>query len=159
MIPKIKYIAAYQISPISSITYLGEVQSIEQWKDSNKYVVNFKGAPEKIKPVIQSQNPDLKHLDEVLKSKEATSALLGGEQLSLAHELSRANDAIFQESLLLVKRALMKARAYQTTGYSGEEDLLRVAGSIANMADALYDEMLKVNTESNKRGKKTRLSE
>ncbi len=51
MIPKIKYIATYQISPISAITYLGEVQSIEQWKDSNKYVVNLKHAPAKIKPV------------------------------------------------------------------------------------------------------------
>lgn len=51
MIPKIKYIAAYQVAPISGITYIAEIKSIEQWKDSNKYIVYFSDAPEKIKKV------------------------------------------------------------------------------------------------------------
>lgn len=35
MIPKIKYVAAYQVAPVSAITHIAEVNSIEQWKDTN----------------------------------------------------------------------------------------------------------------------------
>ena len=51
MIPKIKYIAAYQVAPISGITYLAEVKSIEQWQDSNKYILYFSQPAEKIRKV------------------------------------------------------------------------------------------------------------
>ena len=51
MIPKIKYIASYRVSPISAITHVAPVSSIEQWKDTNKYVVNFLETPQKIKPI------------------------------------------------------------------------------------------------------------
>lgn len=51
MIPKIKYIAAYQVAPISAITHIAEVKSIEQWKDTNKYVLYFTEPAEKIKKV------------------------------------------------------------------------------------------------------------
>jgi hypothetical protein len=42
MIPKIRYIGVYQVAPVSAITYLAEVASIEPWKDTEKYCVNFK---------------------------------------------------------------------------------------------------------------------
>ncbi len=51
MIPKIRYIAAYQVAPISAITHLAEVKSIEQWKDTNKYILHFTEPAEKIKKV------------------------------------------------------------------------------------------------------------
>ena len=51
MIPKIKYIAAYRVAPESAITHIAAVSSIEQWKDTNNYVVNFESPAEKIKPV------------------------------------------------------------------------------------------------------------
>ena len=41
MIPKIKHIAAYQVAPISAITYVAPVESIEPWQDSGKYILNF----------------------------------------------------------------------------------------------------------------------
>ena len=52
VIPKIKYIAAYQVAPVSAITHLAEVKSIEQWKDTNKYIVYFNGSAQKIKKVV-----------------------------------------------------------------------------------------------------------
>lgn len=51
MIPKIKYIASYRVAPVSAITHIAPVASIEQWKDTNKYVVNFVSPAEKIKQV------------------------------------------------------------------------------------------------------------
>jgi len=51
MIPKIKFIAAYQVAPISAITHFAEVKSIEQWKDSNKYILRFAKPASKIGPI------------------------------------------------------------------------------------------------------------
>lgn len=51
MIPKIRYIAVYQVAPVSAITYLADVASIEPWKDTEKYCVNFKEPARKIGPI------------------------------------------------------------------------------------------------------------
>ena len=52
MIDKIKYIAAYQVAPISGITYIAEVEHIEKYKDTNKYIVYFKsGTTKKINKI------------------------------------------------------------------------------------------------------------
>jgi len=48
---KIKYIAAYQVAPVSAITYLAEVQEIKPYEDTGKYQVIFKAPAVKIKPV------------------------------------------------------------------------------------------------------------
>lgn len=42
MIDKIKYIAAYQVAPVSGITYVAEVEHIEKYMDTNKYIIFFK---------------------------------------------------------------------------------------------------------------------
>lgn len=51
MRPQIKYIATYQIAPISAITYIAPVKSIEPWKDSNKVVLNFSEHAQEIGPI------------------------------------------------------------------------------------------------------------
>ena len=52
MIDKIKYIASYQVAPISAITYIAEVARIEKYADSNKYILYFKeGTLQKINAV------------------------------------------------------------------------------------------------------------
>jgi hypothetical protein len=51
MIPKIRYIAGYQTAPVSAITRVAEVASIEPWKDTQKYCVNFKEPARKIGPI------------------------------------------------------------------------------------------------------------
>ena len=60
MIDKIKYIAAYQVAPISGITYVAEVDRIEKYKDTNKYMVLFKpGTVKKINKVGLGQKKGL----------------------------------------------------------------------------------------------------
>lgn len=112
-----------------------------------------------IRPIIKSQNPDLAHLDQILKNREATLALKDGESLEYSYELSRSNDALFEENLAMAKRGLQKARAYLTTGYRGEEEMLKVAGSVAELADDLYEEMHKVNKEKSIQKRKKRITE
>lgn len=52
MIDKIKHIAAYQVAPVSGITYIAEVDRIEKYKDTNKYIIFFKtGTVKKINKV------------------------------------------------------------------------------------------------------------
>lgn len=47
----IKYIAVYQVAPVSAITYIAPVKSIEPWEESGKYVVNFTEPAKKIGPI------------------------------------------------------------------------------------------------------------
>jgi len=62
MIPQIKFIAAYQTAPVMAITYWAPVRSIEQWKDSNKYVVNFAEPAKQIGPLRLLKNGKIKPL-------------------------------------------------------------------------------------------------
>lgn len=78
MIDKIKYIAAYQVAPVSAITYYAEVASIEKWQDTNKYILHFKDAPKKITPIpldkdkkgLAPQAPRYTSIERILKAKK-----------------------------------------------------------------------------------------
>lgn len=78
MIDKIKYIAAYQVAPVSAITYYAEIASIEKWQDTNKYILHFKDAPKKITPIpldkdkkgLAPQAPRYTSIDRILKAKK-----------------------------------------------------------------------------------------
>jgi hypothetical protein len=76
MLNKIKYIAAYQVVPISAITYVAEVERIEKYRDSNKYILYFKGAAKQIKKVTlqtQSKAPQSPRYTSYNKLMEATT--------------------------------------------------------------------------------------
>ena len=109
-------------------------------------------------PVIRSQNPDLRNLEKVLQSTEATLALKANPNLDIAFEISRPSKDVFIENLMATKRSLHKTWSF-VSGYSGEPELLRTAGSVAEMADQLYDQMDKKYREENERPKRKRLSE
>jgi len=106
-------------------------------------------------PVVESQNPHLRQLNEALKSTEAIGALRSGADIDTAFQLSRPPEAVFEESLLAAKREISKAQASITDGYTGSEDLLRVARSVAQMAEDLYVSMERKRTPK----KRTRLTE
>lgn len=92
-------------------------------------------------PAVQTQNPDLRRLDAVLRSREATAALRAGTDLEKAWEISRPSTSVFEEALLGAKRNLTTARAHLTTGFDKSDALLRVAGTVADLADDIYSEM------------------
>jgi hypothetical protein len=51
MIPKIKYVATYQVAPVSAITHIAPVARIEPWKDTGKYALYFSEPARKIGPL------------------------------------------------------------------------------------------------------------
>jgi len=51
MIPKIKHVAAYRVAPKSAITHVAPVKSIEQWKNTNKYILHFSEPAREITPI------------------------------------------------------------------------------------------------------------
>jgi hypothetical protein len=51
MRPQIKHIAAYRVAPVSAITHIAPVKSVEPWKDTSKYVVNFSEPAKEIGPL------------------------------------------------------------------------------------------------------------
>lgn len=76
---EIKYIAAYQTSPVSAITHYAEVASIEPYGDGGKYKLNFKSKAEKINNIKYGnaksgsmQGPRYTNLSKLLKSKTIT---------------------------------------------------------------------------------------
>lgn len=56
MIPKLNYIAVYRVAPESAITHVAEIQKIELYKDTNKYIVYFKEPAKPIGPIRLVKN-------------------------------------------------------------------------------------------------------
>lgn len=57
MLPKIKYIAAYQSQPLSAITHVAPVASIEPYGDSGKYRLVFSEPAKPLRPIPFADAP------------------------------------------------------------------------------------------------------
>ena len=79
MIPRIRNIAVYRVAPESAITHVAPVASIEQWRDSNKYVVNFADPAKAIGPIRVAPNGRVKPVQSARYSSR--------ERLEKAHTL------------------------------------------------------------------------
>ena len=55
-IPKIKYLAMYEKSPVAAIRYIGKVREIKPYKNTGKYEIILDGEPSKIKPIKLTKN-------------------------------------------------------------------------------------------------------
>ncbi len=52
-IPKLKYIAAYQVAPISAVTYIAEIEEIVPYENSGKMIIKFKDAAKPLTTAIK----------------------------------------------------------------------------------------------------------
>ncbi|WP_020558711.1 GIY-YIG nuclease family protein [Thiofilum flexile] len=75
-IPKIKYIAAYQVSPIAAITHIASIASIKPHEDTGRYMVYFKEPAQHINNIprlstskINMQSPRYAQYAKLLKAK------------------------------------------------------------------------------------------
>jgi len=102
-------------------------------------------------PLIKSQNPDLRHLDEALQSERGRDALTAGLPLDLAFDASIGDDRRFRESLIQAKVQLEQAWGKVHTGFDIKSDQLQTARAIQNMAGSLVDTMEQMTTSPKRR--------
>jgi hypothetical protein len=79
MLPKIKFIAAYQTQPVKKVTYYAPVASIEPYGEQGKYKLNFGEPAKPIGPIPfadapqgSMQGPRYTTLEKLLKAKRLT---------------------------------------------------------------------------------------
>jgi hypothetical protein len=93
-------------------------------------------------PVVRSQNPDLRKLDEALGNKNGVAALRSGLPLETALKASRGDERLFREALVLAEQKLKEARGLVLTGFTGEDaDLLSKAKAISTISESIASEM------------------
>ena len=109
---------------------------------------------QELQPVVQSQNPHLRQLDEVVQSRGALMALREQMPLSVALEISYGDETVFRRALVQAKDALQKARATLSTGFDGDRGLLQLADQISDLAFDLWEEMGRKVTSKTRRRKK-----
>jgi hypothetical protein len=72
MRPQIKYIAAYRVAPVSAISHIAPVRSIEPWKDTDKFVLNFVEPAKPIGPIPLVKGSKVKALQNLRYTNRQT---------------------------------------------------------------------------------------
>lgn len=104
-------------------------------------------------PLIQSQNPDLNTLREVIGKPASLSALRSGLSLGSAYEISIGDERRFREALTRASEELRRAKGTVTTGYEGEQDLMDMVQDIVLLATSIQDEMAGIRAQPKLRRK------
>lgn len=107
-----------------------------------------------IKPLIQSQNPDLRTLEATLGKPEGIEALIHGRDLDVAHEIAIGDSELFRRSLVDAKLNLQSAQGRQTSGDTGDQGSLELVIQILDIAESL-----RLTMEAVRRGDRPRRSE
>lgn len=92
-------------------------------------------------PIIRSQNPDLRNLNQVLLNSVATKRLQLDGQLDQALQDAYGDPVVFANSLAEARAALSRAQGKVTEGFHGEALLLEEAWQVARMGVDLYQTM------------------
>lgn len=93
------------------------------------------------RPLVQSQNPDLRRLDSAIGNDAGLIALRRGLPLDLVVDISVGDEELFKGHLLDARHRLQEARGKQLTGDTGDGDTMRVANEILELADRLVSDM------------------
>lgn len=100
-------------------------------------------------PVIQSQNPDIKRLAEVLASSEGVHVLKTTKSLDKAHESTQPAEDKFASSLIKA-RGLLQDASNNLRGFDGkDESLVNISEDILETSTAIRDRMLAKSKTAN----------
>ena len=106
-----------------------------------------------IKPVIASQNPDIKNLAAVLSNPRARTMMLARNNLAEAHNSIESKSARFESALVNAKQEAETALS-QITGYDSEDStLLEIGKELSDTSKQIYANMESM-AKKNSKGKK-----
>ncbi len=132
----------YQPNPVSRKN-IGHLRELMVWLFGSKQY--------DIPPVVRTQNPDLKKLDEILKEPKALTALRSGLGLDVSYQISMGESARFRELLTHAKYDLQQAKGLVLEGYRGEVDLLDAITRICELAASLRSDMESAGSPTGKK--------
>ena len=108
-----------------------------------------------IAPLIKSQNPDLKRLDQVLLSKKGVAALRQGLGLDVGENFSKGEGVVLLEALTAAQSNMQTARGVIFTGFSGESDLYHMAEVILQLTQSVLEDMDDIRVKKRRRKRKS----
>lgn len=114
---------------------LGELGELMTWLYGRR--------SQNIEPVVKKQNPDLNNLRRVIDNPESLSALRKGYSLDRSYDIAIGDRQRFRDALTSAKIELQNAKSTVVTGFSGEDDLLRLIRDIYLLANSIQEEMEK----------------
>ena len=116
----------------------------ERQEELRKVLVWIYGSKQDgVRPVVRSQNPDIKRLGEVLAHTEGRHVLETSGDLDAAHASTQQVDKQFTASLIRARDHLREANN-SLRAYDGrDQSLLDIAEDIKETAESVYERMLK----------------
>ena len=108
------------------------------------------------RPLIQSQNPDLRRLESAIGSEAGLIALRRGLPLDVVIDISVGDEELFKGHLIEARHRLQEARGKQLTGDPGDSDTLRIANEIYELGAHLVTDMEDRRRELRASRRKTR---
>ncbi len=98
---------------------------------------------DEVEPIIQSQNPDIKRLAEVLCSPEGLVVLRGTGSLTNAHASTRPVEGKFSGALLRARDEIREA-SNNLRGFDGKDgSLVEIAGDVSETAQTVHQRLLR----------------
>ena len=98
---------------------------------------------EEVEPIIQSQNPDIKRLAEVLSSPEALMVLRATGSLTNAHASTQSVERKFSGALLRARDEIREA-SNSLRGFDGKNStLVEIAGDVSETAQTVHQRLLR----------------
>lgn len=99
------------------------------------------------KPIVLSQNPDIKRLGETLANPQGVHVLRAGGSLNEAHASTRSAEETFSSSLIRARKALIEAVS-SMRGYDGrDQSLLDFAKDVLENSKTILERMMSKNRD------------
>jgi hypothetical protein len=108
-------------------------------------------------PHVKSQNPNLRELDEALRTSRGIAALESGLSLEDSVNASRGDTRLLLDALVEAEQNLRDAKGYFSTGFNGQEEIRETIDNVHTLAQSLFDELEAVESRKKKVASSTRV--
>lgn len=118
-------------------------------RDNLTLLMGFLYGGEDFKPVIRSQNPDLKRLMEVLPNRTALAMLRANRNLDESHAVVEDKGQLFADAIFALSTAAGRASALIGNYEGGDQDLEKIVESVSRTVRSVFTGMREASQEAN----------